>query len=150
MNLCSNIPNLSTISILNRSTRFKDVYGTNCLTYLYIFVILCCNSWNIESNPGNNSLNSTSHFPCGVSDADAGWEDPGIFCDTCNVWYHINCQGMSSAIYYETCSTFIWTYLNFIFCGCIFKTNKFCFFMHNRQDGNLKHSHNTVTLNFKS
>ena len=57
MNLCSNIPHFCTISILNRSTRFKDFHGSNRLTYLYIFVI--------ESNPGPNFLNSTSHFPCG-------------------------------------------------------------------------------------
>ena len=61
-NLCSNIPHLCTISILNRSTRFKDFHGSNRLTYLYIFVILCGNSWDIESNPGPNSLNS--HVGC--------------------------------------------------------------------------------------
>ena len=98
-NLCSNIPHTCTISILKRSTRFKDFHGSNRLTYLYIFVILCGNSWDIESNPGPNSLNSTSHFPCGVCDADIGWEDRGICCDTCNIWYHIDCQGMSSTMY---------------------------------------------------
>ena len=49
-NLCSNIPHLCTISILNRSTRFKEFHGSNRLPYLYIFVILCGNSWDIESN----------------------------------------------------------------------------------------------------
>ena len=98
-NLCSNIPHLCSISILNRSTRFKDFHGSNRLTCLYIFVIQCGNSWDIESNPGPNSLKSTSHFPCGVCDADVGWEDRGICCDTCNIWYHIDCQGMSSTVY---------------------------------------------------
>ena len=66
MNLCSNIPHLCTISILNRSTRFKDFHGPNRLTYFYIYVILCGNSWDIESNPGHNSLNKdhTSHVGC--------------------------------------------------------------------------------------
>ena len=91
---CSNIPHICTISILNRSTRFRDFHGSNRLTYLYIFVILCGNPWDIESNLGPNSLNSTSYFPCGVCDADVGWEDRGICCDTCNIWYHIDCQGM--------------------------------------------------------
>ena len=99
MNLCSNIPHLCAISILNRSTRFKDFHCSNRLAYLYIFVILCGNSWDIESNPCPNSLNSTSHFPCGVCDADVGLEDCGICCDTCNIWYHIDCQGMSSTMY---------------------------------------------------
>ena len=99
MNLYSNIPHLCTISILNILTLFKDFHGFNRLTYLYIFVILCGNSWDIESNPGPNSLNSTSHFPCGVCDADVGWEDQGICCDACSIWYHIDCQGMSSTMY---------------------------------------------------
>ena len=37
MNLCSKIPHFCTISILNRSTRFKDFHGSNRLTYLYIY-----------------------------------------------------------------------------------------------------------------
>ena len=48
------------ISILNRSTLFKDFNGSNHPTYLHIFVILCGNSWDIESNPGPNS-HHTSH-----------------------------------------------------------------------------------------
>ena len=36
MNLCSNIPHLCTVSILNKATRFKDFHGSNRLTYLYL------------------------------------------------------------------------------------------------------------------
>ena len=99
MNLFSNIPHLCTFSTLNSATWFKDFHGSNRLTYLYIFVILCGYSWDIESNPGPNSLNSTSHCPCVVGDADVGWEDRGICCDTCNIWYHIDNQGMSSNMF---------------------------------------------------
>ena len=99
MNLCSNIPHLCTVSILNKATRFKDFHGSNRLTYLYLFVILCGNSWDIESNPGPDSCNGSLHFLCGVCDADVGWEDRGICCDTCNIWYHIDCQRMSSTMY---------------------------------------------------
>ena len=79
MNLCSNIPHLCTISILNRSTRFTYFHCSNRLTYLFIFVILCGNSYDIKVNPVPNSLKSTSHFPCGACDADVGWEERGIF-----------------------------------------------------------------------
>ena len=60
-NLCSYLPHLSTVSILTRSTKFKDFHGSNRLTHLYIFVILCGNSWDIETNPGPDSTNGTSH-----------------------------------------------------------------------------------------
>ena len=43
-------------------------------------------------------LNGTSHFPCGVCDAEIGWEDRGICCATCNIWYHIDCQGKLSTM----------------------------------------------------
>ena len=79
MNLCSNIPHLCTVSILNKATWFKDFHGSNCLIYLYLCVILCGNFWDIESNPGPDSCNGSSHFPCGVCDAVVGWEDRGIF-----------------------------------------------------------------------
>ena len=36
---------------------------------------------------------------CGFCDFSVGWETRGICCDTCNVWYHIDCQGMSSTMY---------------------------------------------------
>ena len=59
--------------------------------------------WNVirwtETNPGPESLIDNSHFPCGLCDVSVGWEDRGIRCDTCNIWYHIDCQGMSSTMY---------------------------------------------------
>ena len=50
MNLCFNIPHLCAASILNKTTRFKDFHGSNLLTYLYLFVILCGNSYTRTSN----------------------------------------------------------------------------------------------------
>ena len=99
LNLCSYLPHLSTVSILTRSTKFKDFHGSNRLTHLYIFVILFGNSWDIKTNPGPDSTNGTSHYPCGVCEESVGWEDRGICCDTCNIWYHIDCQGMSTTMY---------------------------------------------------
>ena len=99
LNHCSYLPHLSTVSILTRSTKFKDFHGSNRLTHLYIFFILCGNSWDIKTNPGPDSTNGTSHYPCGVCEESVGWEDRGICCDTCNIWYHIDCQGMSTTMY---------------------------------------------------
>ena len=65
-NLCSNIPHLCTISILNRSTRFKEFHGSNCLTYLYIFVILCGNLETSNQIQVSTPLiaHHTSHVGC--------------------------------------------------------------------------------------
>ena len=89
--------NLSILSPLKRRKTLNN--GKSKLTYLFIFLVLVTNSWDIETNPGPPSLSSSSHFPCGVCEASVGWTDRGIVCDTCNVWYHIDCQGMSSTMY---------------------------------------------------
>ena len=61
---------------------------------MYIFVILISNSWDIETNPGPDSRSDDSLYLCGLCDVSVGWEDRGICCDTCNVWYHIDiCMG---------------------------------------------------------
>ena len=67
---------------------------------MYLFVILISNSWDIETNPGPDSRSDDSLYLCGLCDVSVGWEDRGICCcDTCNVWYHIDCQGMSTTMY---------------------------------------------------
>ena len=93
-NLLTQIPQICSISILRKSLRFKD-HRSGKLTHLYIFVLLISNSWN----PGPESLIDNSHFPCGLCDVSVGWEDRGICYATCNIWYHIDCQGMSSTVY---------------------------------------------------
>ena len=97
-NLLTQIPQICSISILRKSLRFKD-HRSGKLTHLYIFVLLISNSWDTETNPGPESLIDNSHFPCGLCDVSVGWENQGIGCDTCNIWYHIECQGMSSTMY---------------------------------------------------
>ena len=57
------------------------------------------NAWDTELSPGRTSLNGASRYPCAVYDASVGWEDRGIFSDSCNVWYHIGSRGMSSIMY---------------------------------------------------
>ena len=95
--LLTQIPHICSISILRKGLRRKDGRSGK-LCQLYICVYLISNSWDTETNPGQESR-SDSHFPCGLCDVSVGWEDRGICCDTCNVWYHIDCQGMSPTMY---------------------------------------------------
>ena len=91
------IPHICSISILRKSLRLKD-RRSGKLCHLYICVLLMSNSWDTETNPGPDSR-SDSHFPCGLCDVSVGLEDLGICCDTCNVWYHIDCQALSPTMY---------------------------------------------------
>ena len=95
--LMTQIPHICSISILRKGLRLKD-RRSGKLCHLYICVLLISNSWDTETNPGPESR-SDSHFPYGLCDVSVGWEDRGICCDTCNVWYHIDCQGMSPTMY---------------------------------------------------
>ena len=38
-------------------------------------------------------------FPCGTCQNSANWEQKGVCCDTCNQWYHADCQNIKSIIY---------------------------------------------------
>ena len=49
---------------------------------------------NIESNPGPNLS-----YPCGVCNISVTYCHSGIFCDSCSLWFHTNCIGMSSTEY---------------------------------------------------
>ena len=80
-------------------SKFRDFQtSTRRLNYLYVFFIVLCNSWDTELNPGPTSLGS-SHFPCGVREASIDWDDRALVCNSCNVWYHIDCQGTDSTMY---------------------------------------------------
>ena len=95
--LVTQIPHICSISIIRKGLRLKD-HRSGKLCHLYICVLLISNSCDTETNPGPESR-SDSHFPCGLCDVSVGWEDRGICCDTCNVRYHIDCQGMSQTMY---------------------------------------------------
>ena len=99
LQMLEGLPHLMGSCLRINMKRFKEFQkSSRRLTYLYLFFTIVCNSWDTEFNPGPASL-SSSHFPCGVCGASVGWDDRAIVCDTCNKWYHIDCQGVNSNMY---------------------------------------------------
>ena len=99
-----------------------------------LFLILL--SGQVELNPGppiSGSLNLSSIFPCGYCEDPVTWEQRGICCDSCDVWFHKDCVDMGSFTFlaYST------TNASWICCRC----------NHPNFDRNLFHSFEIETTN---
>ena len=46
----------------------------------------------------SNSSN-ISKYPCGTCDCTVTWDDRGVACESCGMWYHAHCQSISSNSY---------------------------------------------------
>ena len=70
-------------------------------------------SGQVELNPGPSSAGNqnSSIFPCGYCDLPVTWDQCGICCDTCDLWFHKNCVDMGS-------HTFSTTNVSWISCNC--------------------------------
>ena len=86
---------IAALSLLTRSKKCHYASGSHKLSLLYICVLLIGSSGDCELNPGPDSTN----YLCGVCNNQVGWEDRAIVCDTCETWFHIDCQGMNPAMY---------------------------------------------------
>lgn len=88
--------------LLHTSTpRSYNIYMGRCkpsyLT-LYITFIVIANSNDIHQNPGPNE---STIYPCGTCDKPVTWDHRAITCDTCDQWFHIDCQDVHSGTYNE-------------------------------------------------
>lgn len=93
---------------------FKLVNSTNCIQakyeqqskglLQYLALILLINANDIEINPGppmNTTTNKDRQYLCGTCDESVNWSQKGIICETCDQWYHANCQGVHTASYHD-------------------------------------------------
>ena len=62
---------------------------------IYLALVLHQNAKDIETNPGPKPLK----YPCQICHKAVKWTTPGVCCDSCELWYHKDCMGMSSGIY---------------------------------------------------
>ena len=67
--------------------------ANNSLTKLYICSLLLRlrNACDTETNPGPGADHSTV-YPCGACDMPVTWAQQAVACETCSVWYHIDCS----------------------------------------------------------
>ena len=99
-----------------------------------LFLILL--SGQVEVNPGDpmsGSLNLSSIFPCGYCEDPVTWEQRGICCDSCDVWFHKDCVDMGSFTFLANSTTNV----SWICCRC----------NHPNFDRNLFHSFEIETTN---
>ena len=87
-------PSICTQFVMTMSCTMSKVKGPVCrrkLVLLYLCSLLLANSYAPEPNPGPR----TPKYPCGHCQKAVKWTTPGVMCDTCKVWYHSDCMGMS-------------------------------------------------------
>ena len=84
---------INNISLINFSKRNRTIkHDRLILTYLYNWLLL--NSYVPEPNTG-----PAAKYPCGSCNKAVTWKHKAVVCDTCETWFHIDCQGLDDYMY---------------------------------------------------
>ena len=70
------------------------------LDYKYGPIFVAVKMASSESSSLNIHNNSTK-FPCGTCDNTVTWEDRGVACESCGLWYHASCQSIRTQTYLD-------------------------------------------------
>ena len=96
-NLVLSSPLFSTQSISRQSqTLFSSKSRPSSLVYIALLLGI---SWDVELNPGPDSISQESIYPCGTCQNLVTWEQNSMCCDTCDVWFHKDCLSMSTTLF---------------------------------------------------
>ncbi|KAL8603231.1 hypothetical protein ACOMHN_046237 [Nucella lapillus] len=49
--------------------------------------------------PDSGDITSNSKYPCGTCDLTVTWQQKGVACETCGMWYHAHCQSLGTHSY---------------------------------------------------
>ena len=71
----------------------KPLYSNSLRSTTRFLILLLCISNDINLNPG------PTEFPCGLCNKAVRWNQRGICCDNCDLWYHMCCINLSIASY---------------------------------------------------
>jgi hypothetical protein len=70
------------------------------LTFFYLLLFIFLKK-DIETN-----LASSNDRTIYTSDHTDTWERKGLVCETCDQWFHINCEGVNSKSHLELCDIY--------------------------------------------
>ena len=77
---------LSSLCITHHAVRsIRNTHGKRGHHSPLTVVTLLMLCGDIECNPGPNTYQV---YPCGICDRKVKWEDKGVACDSCNIWFH--------------------------------------------------------------
>ena len=86
----------------HKASTFYDCIAPNnkcskqngCVTN-YLFIIMLMQAGDLHPNPGPNK----PKYPCAMCEKATKWGQRAVCCDQCDVWYHVDCMGMTTENY---------------------------------------------------